>query len=65
MPSASSVTTMSATLIRLEVSASSASDVVVAVRARTVGASLTSVTVIVNAFSVERPAASVERTRIE
>ena len=63
MPRASSVTTMSATLIRLEVSASSASDVVVPVRATAVGASFTSLTPIAKAFSVERPAASVERTR--
>ena len=56
---------MSATLMRVAVLVFSGRLVVTPVSATTVGASLTSVTVTVNAFSVEKPPASVDFTRIE
>jgi hypothetical protein len=65
LPSASSVTAMSATLIRSAVLVLSARIVTTVVRSTAVGASLTSVTPIENDFSVARPPASAERTRIE
>ena len=65
MPRASSVTTMSATLMWLVVTVFSGSGVTVFPREIAVAASLTSVTVIVKAFSVKSPPASVERMRTE
>ena len=59
------MTTMSATLMRLVVAVFSGSEVTVFVREIAVGASLTSVTVIVKDFSIKSPPASVERTRME
>jgi hypothetical protein len=64
-PRASSATTMSATLIRIAVLVFSAMLDVVFVSETPVGASLTSLTEMLKAFSVERPLASVERTRTE
>ena len=59
------MTTISATLMWLVVTVFSGSDVTLFVSEIAVGASFTSVRLIVNARSVERPPASVERTRIE
>ena len=65
VPSASSVTAMSATLMRALVLVFSARLVVVFASATAVGASFTSVTEIANCFSTVSPPWSVLRTRTE